>query len=423
MLAHTGLLATTAICACLPPPPEVLTPAASVSGSEISSERCVRYAGEARDPSLLGTPWAGEARCCESDFGFDPELAVRSCGLREYLGESEELACVHRFAGPEGEVHELRLTPVIGREFEAVIALHESGEFDDTHVAGPPPEHPSLWISSAGERHWALVPGWDAARRLSWTDAACSPADMLPALAGMLDAPDPSEALTPLPRIGEPETTGLEVPPDSLLARYADADTTQPGPYPLPHRAASLIARTLHAAATEDRDAFSKLVARDARWGLPDRRQLASRPIRADDEAAAVMAMLRRSAARMSGQLELHCPDIDRRVVPAVRRGEAPMWCVWASEDLLDLIVFGVRGRVVDGGADGQIEYIGVFPDRPARALVTPGEPPPPPIRPQPEILCGDPHAVDYPELCPPSDSDESGSDQSGSDQGGSAAK
>jgi hypothetical protein len=382
---------------------------------EISPVRCIRYAGERRDPSLRGLPRTGAAECCESSFGFDPQLAARSCELGEYLGESEELACVHRFEDEAGRVHELRLTPIVGLEPAAAIALHESGEFQAPHQATVLDEGSGIWLSSTPTRHWALVPGWSAVRRLSWESAACSPAAMQPVLAAMAAAAASSEVTAPLPRLEPPELDVTEAPPGSLLARYvgepAGELAGELGRHPLPDRANELIDELMRAAAAGEREAFVAHFEDQARWGLPDRRQLAARPVHADEGAAALSA-LRHSAARLPGELVLHCPELDRRMLAPIRRGEALMWCMWTSPDYLDLLVFAIRGHIADGEADARVEYLGLFPAAPLGPVVVPGEPPPPPMRAMPPIICGDPHAVDYPGLCPEAereDDDEEG--------------
>lgn len=361
---------------------------------EISTSRCVAFVGDDRDPSLRGGPRTEAPICCESSYGFDPQLAARSCEFTEYLGESEELACVHRFLDRHGSLHELRITPIIGRELDAAIALHESGTFDATHSADWLSETKMAWLSQTPTRQWALVSGWSATRRLTWTPEACATKAMLPVILAMANAPDRDEIQTPLPRLTFDEPT----PRSSNLLDHHARVSAAPSLHPLPERATALIEATLHAAAHERLDDFISHIDAHARWGLPDRRELAGRPILADGGVAA-MAALRRSAARLPAGLELHCPQLDRRTVPLVRRGEATMWCMWVSDDHLDMLVFALRGRV-DAG-DASIVYIGLFPDAPLGPVIVPGEPPPPPIRPRPPITCGDPHAVDYPGLCP----------------------
>jgi hypothetical protein len=373
-----------------------------------SPSRCVPFTGEDRDPSLRGSPRADAPSCCESDYGFDPQLAARSCGFVEYLGESEELACVHRFLDGRGFLHELRVTPIIGLEFEAAIALHESGEFDETHVAGWMPERHDAWLSQTPTRRWALLSGWPSTRRLTWTPEACDVDAMLPVLHAMADAPARDDTQTPLPRLSFDDE---HVPTaGSLLDRHARI-SGEPGRHPLPEHATGLIEAVLSAAAHERLEDFVAHVDADARWGLPDRREIAGRPILSDGGVAA-MAGLRRVAGRLPETLELHCPELDRRTVPLVRRGEATMWCMLVSDDHLDVLVFALRGRLDAGEGDASIVYLGLFPDPPRGPVIMPAEPPPPPIRARPPMVCGDPHAVDYPGLCPDPNAVEEGDEE-----------
>lgn len=393
--------------------PEQLLP--RLEQEEISTSRCVPFDGADRDPSLRGSPRAEAPVCCESSYGFDPQLAARSCEFAEYLGESEEFACVHRFLDRRGFLHELRITPMIGLEFEAAIALHESGEFDASHTADWLPREASqqasekAWLSQTPTRRWALLSGWSATRRLTWTPDACDADAMLPVILAMADAPARDDVQTPLPRFSFTEQA---VTAGSLLDHYARV-SGEPGRHPLPDRATALIEASLHAAAHERLEDFVAHVDTHARWGLPDRRELAGRPILADGGAAA-MAALRRTAARLPEGLALHCPELDRRTVPLVRRGEATMWCMWVSDDHLDVLVFALRGRIDAGEGDASIVYIGLFPDAPHGPVIVPGEPPPPPVRARPPIVCGDPHAVDYPGLCPDADADDIEEDEEG---------
>jgi hypothetical protein len=385
-------------------------PKPQAPSEEISTGRCIPFAGAERDLDLRGLPRTNPPSCCESGYGFDPRLAVRSCGFAEYLGESEELACVHRFVDRHGLLRELRVTPIIGLDFAAAIALHESGEFDETHVAGWLPERPNsaapgadrrAWLSQSPTRQWALLSGWSATRRLTWTPDACDADAMRPVLVAMADAPEQTDVQTPLPRLEFKDEAPAS--PANLLDRHADTPPA-PGRHPLPDHAEAVIEAALHAAAHERLEDFVAHVHPSARWGLPDRRELAGRPILADGGVAA-MSALRRAAARLPDNLSLHCPKLDRRTVPLVRRGEATMWCMWISDDHLDLLVFALR--------DASIVYLGLFPDAPHGPVIVPGEPPPPPDRARPPIICGDPHAVDYPGLCSAYDADIEDDDES----------
>lgn len=367
--------------------------------------RCRRYAGPPGDPDLRGLPRTHEARCCPSDYGFDPELARASCGFAEYLGESEELACVHRFRGAAGQVHELRLTPVLDLAFADAIALHERGEFGPGHLAGAPEALPDLWWSTEAGRRWAFVPGWSIVRRLGWDESACKAEQMLPVLARMRAATDDPAAAAALPRrLSEPASEAL--PGDSLLTLHRDPPAPEQR-YPLPRAASQLVHDLLASAVAQDRSRFTALLEPGARIGLPDRRQLGAEAITRDGAESAMQRLLD-GAARMPATTTLRCPALDRRVEPRVTRGEALMWCFWMSDDGLDLLAFGLRGRPLEQQADARVAYVGVFEVRPQAPIVLPGEPPPPPVVPEPALVCGDPHTSAYPNACPELEVDDS---------------
>src|SRR5690606_38133678 len=209
--------------------------------------------------------------------------------------------------------------------------------------------------------------------------------------ARMHESVDDPEARIALPRVHDERDDGSR-PPTSLLA----LDLHAPEPdrrHPLPRAAESLIHELLRTAIAGELEAFAALLEPDARIGLPDRRQLGAEAILGADGPAPAVQRLLDAAARFSIDAELRCPVIDRRAEPRVTRGQASMWCFWISDDGLDLIVFGLRGRVIDGEADSRVDYIGVFPVRPEQPLVSIGEPPPPPVVPTPELVCADSHA------------------------------
>jgi hypothetical protein len=358
--------------------------------------RCLAYAGAPTDPSLSGLARTHAARCCPSGYGFDPELARTACGFEEYLGESEELACVHRFRDADDELHELRITPILDLDLPAAMALHEQG----TAQVGETPEGlPELRWSAVKGRRWAFVPGWSIVRRLGWDEAACAPDRMLPVLARMHAAASDPAAAVALPRVHDDDRRAQSPTETSLLAREFKAHELEH--HPLPRSAEQLVLDLLHAAITDDLQGFAALLEPDARIGLPDRRQLGARAILAGAGPAVAVQQLLAAAARFPIDAALHCPTLGRRVVPRVTRGETLMWCFWISDDGLDLLAFALRGRVVDGQADGRVAYVGAFPVRPEAPLVMPGEPAPPPAMPVPELVCGDPHARSYPGVCP----------------------
>jgi hypothetical protein len=379
------------------------------------SDRCDRFAGPPGDLDLRGQARDHPTRCCPSDYGFEPELARQSCGFTEYLGESEELACVHRFRGADRQVHELRITPVVDLSFVAAVELHGQGEFVAEHHGEAPEQLPGLWWSASEGRRWAYVPGWSIVRRLGWDEDACAAERMQPVLAAMLAATDDPAAAVALPRMVTSEAASGPTPNPSLLERERN-ELEANRRYPLPHAAERLIGELLTAAASSPAR-LAELVEADARIGLADRRLLGARSLLADDDGSTAAALIVRAAARFPADTPLLCAAIDRRVVPQITRGEAWMWCMWTSEDALDLLVFGLRGHVHDGEADARVAYVGLFPDRPLAPLLVPGEPPPPPLVLTPELVCGDPHARLYPGMCTTSEDDEDDDSDDSDDQ------
>lgn len=386
--APLASLASLSLClglgACRTPPPITGLDRAPGLAAPVQAERCLRFAGPPGDTDLRGLPRTDPVRCCPSDYGFDPALAQRSCGFTEYLGESEELACVHRFRAADGAVHELRLSPMLDLPFAAALALHEQGR-DQGRAQGrdqgrgeAPEGLPSLWWSATQGRRWAYVPGWPVVRRLGWDEAACEPPRMLPVLAAMLEAPPDPGAQVVVPRLLEPaeplELEALAKHPNLLERELALAHADRR--YPLPRAAGELVDALLAAAIAGDQLAFANLIDAGARIGLPDRRQIGARALLGQDGGAAAARLLLAGAARFPADAKLHCPMIDRHLRPRIARGEALMWCLWMSEDGLDALVFGLRGRVVEGPeSDGRVAYVGVFPSRPTAALRVVGEP------------------------------------------------
>jgi hypothetical protein len=316
---------------------------------------------------------------------------------------------VHRFSAGDGTLHELRITPLLERTLAEAIALHESGELGRDHHSETPAGYEGIWWSAVGGRRWAFVAGWSPVRRLTWDERACAPERMLPVLASMAAAAEDPRAGVLVPRPLAPTQTSA-IPRDSpSLVERRLAPPEHPRRYRLPRDASALVEDLLAAAIAEDLDGFTRLLAADARLGLPDRRELGSRSIARIGPELALRQLLA-AAARLPATTVLHCPSVDRRVAPAVARGEATLWCMWISDDGLDLLAFGLRGQVEDERADARVTYLGLFPDRPLAPLIIPGEPPPPPVVPIPELVCGDPHAREVSELvCPsePSPEDE----------------
>ena len=429
MFAVIEVVAAAAVAGCVRPPamtePEhaASSPSTRVEASEPGT--CTRYLGDPVDPDLQGQTRTHPVRCCTSQFGFDPELARASCGFAEYLGESEELACVHRFRGTDGGVHELRLTALLDRSLTDAVGLHERGEFGPEHLPASVSVDAGLAWSSAGSRRWAFVGrSGDEVHRLAWDASACTSEQMLPVVDAMATPAASARADEPtvaLPRADEAPTRAPESAESSgptLLDALAPSSRDR---YPLPRAGAALVGDLLLAVRSDDVDQFARLLTADARLGLPDRRELGSRAV-AKLGLQPSVERIRAGASRFAATAPIHCPNIDRRVRPEVARGRQPMWCLVVSDDGLDVLAFGLRGHLDDAQPDGRVAYIGVFPARPLAPLSVPGEPPPPPIVPIPELVCTDPHArSSYPDRCPSGPDDAVAGDEGvddGADEG-----
>ncbi|NVB40816.1 hypothetical protein G6O69_23455 [Pseudenhygromyxa sp. WMMC2535] len=398
----------------------------SIDGEEGADQPCKLHVTDRRDPTLDGAARTSEARCCDPLPGLDPELIRASCGFSAYLGGAEELACVHHFADDDGRTHSFRVTPLgevpiaeaTALHRMGMVALEREGEVGSADlVLAPVPGIPGASWSRQGGRRWAYVDGPAGALRIGWPADSCPAPAMIPVLAALSWAgeDDPSDArqLSPaLPRLEFASEADAPIEPAGLLA--APHPASHEPPFALPRDAEAVLDALMRAAAEDDLAAFLAVASPDARLGLPDRRKVGARALRGADGGREALTALRRSAARMPATAPT-CPRFDRRLRPAIARGELPMWCMWIGEDGLDLLVFALRAGVIEGELGTRVEYIGLFPEPPRAPLELPGEPPAPAIYPRPELSCGDPHVVDYPGLCPdfaPEDEGESESEE-----------
>ncbi len=351
---------------------------------------CEPYAGDRRDPAVDGRPLTGPARCC-TDPGFEDAAAVgRACGLTRYLGESEESSCVHRYLDDKGKLHALRIIPLIGLDLARARSLHERSVAAPSSPAALPSS--KRWTSTLDLRRWTFVVGSDeVVRRVSWSTQACSDEQMIPVFEAMADTGGPARAL-PRFELAQGRTPSGDPDPDSLLSQVLDSsqgarpDPSSTTPYPLPRRAETLLEAVLARAGRGDLEGFSTLLTTDARWGLPDRRQVGGRPIAGplsdDPSGRATLEAVAAAAARLPAAAPI-CPELEPRRHGALTRGELPMWCYWRSEDGLDVLAVALRGRSGPGWADARVEYIGLFPTAPEAALDVRGEPPLPPWYPR----------------------------------------
>jgi hypothetical protein len=147
-------------------------------------------------------------------------------------------------------------------------------------------------------------------------------------------------------------------------------------------------------AARDELENLQHFMTKDARWGLPDRRELDARPILGEDGGVAFMNAFRNAASRFAGKVRgdqssgqqsaqrsatFACPPMLPAAELLVRNGAEPMWCYFSSHDKLDWLVF--RMMVRDGRA--RIDYVGLFEERPtAHVVVDRTDKPPPAVPP-----------------------------------------
>lgn len=363
---------------------------ASLPSAEGRSDACVPLDGDSTS-------------CCPSRLGLDPQLVRERCGWSEYLGERREISCVHAFRDRRGERVELRVTGILGLGFARALELLEASfvEIDgvEREVWKAEPEGGEISRVAYEGDSWALVGGWPDPRRVSWRTRDCADEAMLVVLGQMSAAPIDPAGATAVPE--------FDLDPDEPIDRaglLADrsASTYDVTDSRLPDDAPAFAEAVIDRAAANDLAGFSSLLAPEARWGLPDRRQLGGRPIGSStSDAGPALVALRQAAVRMTTGAAPDCPAPDRRMRAALARGEYPQWCFWLSDDGLDVIALSLRS--IEGQV--RLEYLGVFPRRPTEPLGVIGEPPPPPLSPRPSIHCGDPHHHDLvrcPELAEP---------------------
>ncbi len=172
--------------------------------------------------------------------------------------------------------------------------------------------------------------------------------------------------------------------PNHLLQLYAEhpiASPQQRFTWQLPFQAKRIVVELLTLAARDDASGIDDLLTEDARFGLPDRRELLARPVFDDDHGQTFFDALRDAAVRFDAKAAFSCPPLALASQQLVQSGVEPMWCFYTSGDHLDLIVF----KLVLERGHPRIAYVGLFEQRPERPVIVTaaGQPPPltPPIR------------------------------------------
>jgi hypothetical protein len=159
-------------------------------------------------------------------------------------------------------------------------------------------------------------------------------------------------------------------PDGSLLASYA---TRQPRPaeelesWMLPFQAKTMVVELLIAAAKDDPERMLSMMTQNARWGLPDRRELRARPIstKADPLGLEFLAAFRHATSRFSKTASFSCTPLQPGWQTFAASGAEPVWCSYTSADNLDIIGF----RMIMEGGKQKADYIGFFPERQNRPM------------------------------------------------------
>jgi hypothetical protein len=185
-----------------------------------------------------------------------------------------------------------------------------------------------------------------------------------------------SETLPP----GTDEGAG---PDGSLLEGYADRtprEAKEIATWQLPFQAKTMVVELLIAAAKDDPNQMLTLLSSNARFGLPDRRELRARPIssKKDPLGLEFLAAFRSATSRFSKKASFTCTPLQPGWQNLAASGAEPVWCSYTSSDNLDILGF----RFVVEGGRVKTDYVGFFTHKPAVAMRVPSAGDPPPLTP-----------------------------------------
>ncbi len=196
-----------------------------------------------------------------------------------------------------------------------------------------------------------------------------------------------------------PSATDEGAGPDgSLLASYADR-TPRPedelASWMLPFQAKTMIVELLIAAGKDDPERMRVLLADNARWGLPDRRELRARPVFTHEDPLGIefLTAFRNATSRFGKKASFTCTPLQPGWQTFATSGAEPVWCSYTSNDNLDIIGF----RLIMVGGRLETDYIGFFPQRQTQAIRVPDAGDPPPLTPYVKR----PVNLELPELMP----------------------
>ncbi|MGB1015163.1 MAG: hypothetical protein ACPG4T_13600, partial [Nannocystaceae bacterium] len=168
------------------------------------------------------------------------------------------------------------------------------------------------------------------------------------------------------------------------LHEYAERPLVTPEEtlqWELPFQAKRIVVGLMIAAAKDDPSQLERVMAPDARWGPPDRREIGSKLVfDAENGSKEFFEVLRAVAARFPGKTVFNCPPMPNAAQYYVRNGSEPMWCFYMNRSSPQADVLAVRMAINSGKP--KIDFIGMFPTPPTQAdlmrLRTIREPSPP---------------------------------------------
>ncbi len=316
--------------------------------------------------------------CCDALDGIDAEALRESCGFSQYRGQSQDWGCTHTFSTADGKDVTFRVTDRAPLSTTQAIEVHEAG----FTTADPLSSRSSVegiegaQVLAHGGVSWAFVPRGSHALRMAWPTAACSVEDLTPTLRAMgQSSPAPHEV--PVHAASTPAVLGT-VGGTTLLDAYADrppltdADFSE---WSLPFKSKRILIVLLITASRAETRWLPSLLAPNARYGWPDRRELAARPIFGDDDGTAFMAEFAAAAHRLPKdapfETKPQLPDVQKLVT----KGEAGMWATYRSDTPGHEIIV----HLVGPPGHAKIDYVGFYPEPPATPITPTMEPPEPP--------------------------------------------
>lgn len=316
--------------------------------------------------------------CCDALHGVDAEALGKACGFPRYRGQSQDWGCTHTFAAADESDVTVRVTDRTPLSVTEAIEIHERGFTAANPVSsrGPVAGIEGAQVLEHDGVSWAFVPRGSHAVRVAWPTAACTTETLTPTLRAISQS-SPTPPRLPEKAPDEPALLG-EVNGTTLLDAYAerppltDADFTA---LILPFKAKRIIVILLIAAARAQTKWLPNLLAPSARYGWPDRRELAARPIFSDDQGKAFLAEFAAAVHRLPKDAVFETKPQLMHVQELVTKGEVGMWAGFRSDTPGHEIVV----HLVGPPDYARIDYVGFYREPPAKPFTPTMEPPEPP--------------------------------------------